>query len=131
MLDVFSQPPSGIQEAPQDARLNAAGHQVALRSVKLNYATNEKTLREQLAVGLSLLHSSVDTWENLLQTLTSDEIPDRYGILLLGYRDFRYRLEALSNDLDHVLLEAQRIQASKGKQMYLLAAYAETNPAHF
>ena len=131
MLDVFSDAPSGIQIAPHEVRLNAAGHQVSLRAVNLDEVKDPETLHQQQAVGLSMPPTQTETWQSLLLALTDDAIPKRFGILLLGYRDFRYRHEALSDSLDKTLLEAQQIQATKDKALYLLAAYAENNPDHF
>ncbi|WP_261664230.1 barstar family protein [Deinococcus sp. Marseille-Q6407] len=131
MLDVFSQPADGIQDAPHDSRLSAAGYQVGLRAIKLNCAHDRHTLTEELMMGLSVPLETTESWDALLDALTRPDQPERFGILLLGYRDFRYRMPRLSNELDATLTEAQRRLAAQGKQLYLLAAYPEADPRHF
>ncbi|ADY26537.1 hypothetical protein Deipr_1393 [Deinococcus proteolyticus MRP] len=131
MLDVFSQPASGIQDAPHDPRLSAAGHQVGLRAVRLNCAGDRHTLSQELMLGLSISLEAVQSWDSLFEALTAPGQPERFGILLLGYRDFRFQHPQLSDELDRTLVAAQQALAAQGKALYLLAAYPETDPTHF
>lgn len=131
VLDVFAQPASGIQDAPHDPRLSAAGHQVGLRAVRLKCAEDRRSLSQELMLGLSVPPDAVESWDSLITALTSPSQPDRFGILLLGYRDFRYRLPQLSDEMDRALLTAQQMVAEQGKSLYLLAAYPESDPTHF
>ncbi|WP_189642129.1 nuclease inhibitor [Deinococcus piscis] len=128
---MFSQPASGIQDAPHDPRLSAAGHQVGLRAVRLNCAVDRRTLSQELMLGLSVPLEATGSWDALLTELTAASQPDRFGILLLGYRDFRHRLPQLSDELDSTLVAAQQTLAAQGKSLYLLAAYSEADPTHF
>ncbi|CAM3175703.1 barstar family protein [Deinococcus saxicola] len=129
MIQVFDQSPEGIQKAPHDPRILAAGYQVALREVAFSDVHDKDSLMLAMLRGLALTDNFGRNWDALYDVLTDPEArPARLGLLLCDFEHFRKRHPRLSGDLERVMLDAQRDAAGQGRQLWLLAEELESDP---
>lgn len=129
MMQVFDQAPEGIQKAPHEPRMLAAGYQVALREVDFSEVHDKESLMLSLLRGLALTDNFGRNWDALYDVLTDpDARPARLGLLLCDFRHFCERHPHLSADLERVMLDAQRDAAAQGRQLWLLAEELESDP---
>ncbi|SMB91792.1 barstar family protein [Deinococcus hopiensis] len=132
MIHVFAQAPQGIQTAPHDARILAAGHQVALREVDLSQVHGKESLMLAFLRGLSLSGNFGHNWDALYDVLTdSDACPARFALVLCDYGHFRTRHRHLAAPLEGVLIDAQREAAGQGRSLWLLAEEPDSDTAHW
>lgn len=129
MINVFQAPPQGIQTAPHDPRILAAGHQVALREVNFTEVRDKDSLMLAFLRGLALTESFGRNWDALYDVLTDPEVrPERFAILLTDYAAFRTRQRQLGPQLEGVLLDAQAEASRQGRSLWLLAEEAAHDP---
>ena len=132
MINVFGEAPQGIQTAPHDARVLAAGHQVALREVDLRHVHHKEGLMLAFLRGLALTQNFGRNWDALYDVLTDpDARPERFALVLCDYEHFRGRHRALAAELEGVLLDAQREAAAQGRSLWLLAEEPDSDTAHW
>ena len=129
MFDLFSEAPQGIQPAPGNVALAAAGHQVRVRTVTLERVHNLKDLMYELVSGLALDPEAGEGWEGIYRGLIAADLPEKNAALLCGYSGLRRRLPGLAADLERILLEAQRTLAGESKALWLLEPGPQTEPA--
>ncbi|MPY65615.1 barstar family protein [Deinococcus sp. SDU3-2] len=129
MINVFQESPQGIQTAPHDPRILAAGHQVALREVNFSEVRDKDSLMLAFLRGLALTESFGRNWDALYDVLTDPEArPERFAILLTDYAAFRTRQRQLGPYLEGVLLDAQAEVARQGRSLWLLAEETGYDP---
>lgn len=129
MIQVFDQAPVGIQKAPHDPRILAAGYQVALREVAFSDVHDKDSLMLAMLRGLALTDNFGRNWDALYDVLTDPEArPAKLGLLLCDFEHFRRRHPRLSGELEGVMLDAQRDAAGQGRQLWLLAEELESDP---
>lgn len=132
MINVFGEAPRGIQVAPHDPRMIAAGYQVALREVDLSYVRDKESLMLAFLRGLGLTEQFGHNWDALYDVLTDpDARPARFALVLYDYEHFRKRHRHLNAELEGVLLDAQRDAAEQGRSLWLLAEEPESNLRHW
>ncbi|MDB5046919.1 MAG: nuclease inhibitor [Deinococcus sp.] len=129
MMNVFNAAPEGIQTAPHDMRIVAAGYQVAVREVDLTRVRDKESLMLAFLRGLALTQTFGHNWDALFDVLTDPESrPARFALVLCDYDHFRKRQTKLNAELEAVLLEAQREVAAGGRQLWVLAEEPESDP---
>ncbi|EYB66654.1 hypothetical protein DEIPH_ctg079orf0038 [Deinococcus phoenicis] len=132
MMNVFAEAPQGIQTAPHDPRIVAAGYQVAVREVDLSQVRDKESLMLAFLRGLALTESFGRNWDALYDVLTDpDARPARFALVLCDYGHFRRRQRQLGAELEQVLLGAQRDAAAQGRALWLLAEEPVTDPRHW
>ncbi|GGL80831.1 nuclease inhibitor [Deinococcus aerolatus] len=128
-MQVFDQAPEGIQKAPHEPRMLAAGYQVALREVDFSDVHDKDSLMLAMLRGLALTDNFGRNWDALYDVLTDpDARPDRLGLLLCDFKNFRHRHPHLSGDLERVMLDAQRDVTTQGRQLWLLSEELDSDP---
>ncbi|UQN06812.1 barstar family protein [Deinococcus sp. QL22] len=126
MINVFNAPPEGIQTAPHDMRIIAAGYQVSVREVDLTRVRDKDSLMLAFLRGLGLTQTFGHNWDALFDVLTDPEArPARFALVLCDYDHFRKRHAKLNAELEAVLLDAQRSAAEVGRQFWVLAEEPE------
>lgn len=129
MMNVFNAAPEGIQTAPHDMRIVAAGYQVSVREVDLTRVRDKESLMLAFLRGLALTQSFGHNWDALFDVLTdADARPPRFALVLCDYDHFRKRQTKLNAELEAVLLDAQREVAAAGRQLWVLAEEPESDP---
>ncbi|MEW6422318.1 MAG: barstar family protein [Deinococcota bacterium] len=132
MINVFNEPPQGIQPAPHDPRIVAAGYQVAVREVDLSQVRDKESLMLAFLRGLGLTESFGRNWDALYDVLTDpDARPAHFALVLCDYDHFRKRHRHLGAELERVLLDAQAEVARQGRSLWLLAEERESDPRHW
>ncbi|BDP41383.1 nuclease inhibitor [Deinococcus aetherius] len=132
MINVFGAPPQGIQPAPHDPRIVAAGYQVAVREVDLSGVRDKDGLMLALLRGLGLSESFGRNWDALYDVLTDPGArPARFALVLCDYAHFRKRHKHLGAELEAVLLDAQRDAARQDRNLWLLAEEPDHDPRHW
>lgn len=132
MIQVFDQAPEGIQKAPHEPRMLAAGYQVALREVSFSDVHDKESLMLAMLRGLALTDSFGRNWDALYDVLTDSEArPAKLGLLLRDFEHFCRRHPRLAADLEGVMLDAQRGAAKEGHQLWLLSEELESDPRNW
>ena len=132
MINVFGAPPEGIQPAPHDPRMIAAGYQVAVREVDLSHVRDKESLMLALLRGLGLSESFGRNWDALYDVLTDPQArPARFALVLCDYAHFRKRHKNLGAELEAVLLDAQRDAARQGRNLWLLTEEPAQDTRHW
>ena len=132
MINVFAEAPAGLQQAPHDIRMLAAGHQVAVREVALTGVRDKDGLMLAFLSGLGLTQSFGRNWDALYDVLTDPEgRPARFALVLCDYETFRRRNRQLSADLENVLLDAQQGAQQQGRMLWLLAEEPDSDTRHW
>ena len=129
MIHVFDEAPSGLQPAPHDPRMLAAGHQVAVREVDFGGVHDKESLMLAFLRGLGLSQTFGRNWDALFDVLTDPELrPAKSALLLCSYAHFRKKHPHLSADLERVMLDAQASAAEHGRSLWLLPEEADSDP---
>lgn len=129
MINVFGAPPQGIQTAPHDPRIVAAGYQVSVREVDLSGVRDKDGLMLAILRGLALTESFGRNWDALYDVLTDPQArPARFALVLCDYAHFRKRHKNLGAELEAVLLDAQRDATERGRSLWLLAEEPASDP---
>lgn len=132
MIQVFSEAPQGIQAAPHEIRMLAAGHQVAVREVDFSHVRDKDGLMMAFLSGLALTQSFGRNWDALYDVLTDPEqFSGRLAIVLCDYAHFKKRRAALAAELEKVLLDAQQGNAEQGRMLWLLAEERDSDTKHW
>lgn len=132
MIHVFADAPQGIQTAPHDARILAAGHGVALREVDLTDVRDKGGLMLAFLRGLALTQNFGHNWDALYDVLTDpDARPERFALVLRDFGHFQNRHRSLAAELERALLGAQREAAAQGRSLWLLAEERESDTGHW
>ncbi len=125
-MSVFDDPPQGIQPAPAEPRMVAAGAQVRLREVTLSGVRDKDDLMLVFANDLALNASFGRNWDALYDVLSDpDTAPPRLALVLCDYPDFERRHAKLAAELRQVLLDAQAALAGAQKSLWLLSDLPE------
>ncbi|MVN86598.1 nuclease inhibitor [Deinococcus sp. HMF7620] len=128
-MQVFNEAPSGLQVAPHEPRILAAGYQIGVREVSFGQVHDKPSLMLALMSGLAITGTFGHNWDALYDVLTDPErLPDRLALLLCSYTQFRSHHPHLSLDLETALLDAQREAAAQGRQLWLLTEEADADP---
>lgn len=121
MIQVFSAAPDGLQPAPPDLRILAAGHQIGVREVGFSAVHDKDTLMLAFLSGLGLTEHFGRNWDALYDVLTDPQaMPARLALVLCDFGRFRPRHPHLGAQLEAVLLDAQRTLAAQGRDLWLL-----------
>lgn len=129
MINVFAEAPQGIQAAPHDPRIIAAGYQVAVREVDLSHVRDKEGLMLAFLRGLALTENFGRNWDALYDVLTDPNArPARFALVLCGYDLFRRRSRQLGAELERLLLDAQRNAAQQGRSLWLLTEEPDGDP---
>lgn len=129
MINVFNAPPEGIQTAPHDMRIIAAGYQVSVREVDLTRVRDKESLMLAFLRGLALTQTFGHNWDALFDVLTDPQArPARFALVLCDYDHFRKRHAKLNAEMEAVLLDAQREVMAAGRQLWVLAEEPESDP---
>jgi RNAse (barnase) inhibitor barstar len=132
MMQVFDERPGGIQRAPHEPRILAAGHQVSLREISFSEVEDKDSLMLAVLRGLALTDSFGRNWDALYDVLTDPEArPPRLALLLCDYLHFCRRHPHLSADLERVLLDAQNTLNAQGRQLWLLSEEPDSDTRHW
>jgi len=132
MMGVFGDAPQGIQVAPHDPRIIAAGYQVALREVDLSHVRDKESLMLAFLRGLALTEHFGRNWDALYDVLTDPEArPARFALVMCDYEHFCKRHRHLAAELEGVLLDAQRDAAAQGRSLWLLAEELDSDTRHW
>lgn len=132
MIQVFSEVPQGIQTAPHELRISAAGHQVAVREVDLTHVRDKDSLMMAFLSGLALTQSFGRNWDALYDVLTDPEqVSGRFALVLRDHESFRRRNRHLGAELEGVLLDAQQAAAQQGRLLWLLAEEPDSDTRHW
>jgi RNAse (barnase) inhibitor barstar len=132
MINPFSDQPQGVQPAPHDVRLVAAGYQVAVREVDFGAVRDKDTLMLAFLAGLGLTQNFGRNWDALYDVLTDpSQRPARFALMLCDYARFRRRAAALARELEAVLFDAQNEAARQGRSLWLLAEEPESDTGHW
>ena len=122
MIQVFDEVPTGIQHAPHDYRMTAAGYQVAVREVDLSYVRDKESLMMAFLSGLGLTQSFGRNWDAMYDVLTDPEqFPGRLAVVLNDYEHFRRKNPKLCAEMEQVLLDTQKAATDEGRLLWLLA----------
>lgn len=128
MIQVFSEAPRGIQPAPHELRISAAGHQVAVREVDLTNVRDKDGLMMAFLSGLALTQSFGRNWDALYDVLTDpQQFSGRLALVLCDYTHFKKKRPSLCAEMEGVLLDAQANAAEQGRSLWLLAEERETD----
>lgn len=132
MMQVFDTAPQGIQNAPHEPRILAAGHQVSVREINLGGAQDKTTLMLAFLNGLGLRSTFGQNWDALYDVLTDpDQCPARLALLLCDHAHFRRRHPNLNADLERVLLDAQAEAARTDRHLWLLSEEPDSDTRHW
>ena len=120
-MSIFDDAPDGIQPAPAEPRLVAAGAQVRLREINLAHVRDKDDLMLAFTNDLPLTIGFGRNWDALYDVLSDPEImPQRLALVLCDYPDFQRHHAKLAAELGRVLLDAQTALAGHGKALWLL-----------
>ena len=132
MMQIFGGPPDGLQSAPHDVRIIAAGHQVAVREVNFSTVHDKDSLMLAFLAGLGLTDRFGHNWDALYDVLTDPESTrKRLALVLYDYARFRSRRANLCAQLESVLFDAQRTAAEQDRDLWLLIEEADSDPRHW
>ncbi|WP_309572963.1 barstar family protein [Deinococcus sp.] len=129
MMQIFDDVPAGLQAAPHDPRIIAAGYQVMVREVSFGAVDNKDSLMLAFLSGLALTEAFGNNWDALYDMLTDPEQwSGKFALLLCDYRSFRSRHPRLSAELERVLLDAQAEATRQERRLWLLIEEADSDP---
>jgi RNAse (barnase) inhibitor barstar len=129
MIQIFNAPPDGLQTAPHEPRIIAAGYQITIREIDFGAVHDKDTLMLAFLKGLALRDTFGRNWDALYDILTdSDQISARYALILCDYAHFRRRHPHLATDLEQVLLDAQTNAAQQERHLWLLIEEPDHDP---
>ncbi|GHF32225.1 RNAse (barnase) inhibitor barstar [Deinococcus metalli] len=129
MIQIFDEAPAGLQPAPHDPRVIAAGYQVTVREVDFGAVDDKDSVMLAFLAGLGLAQSFGRNWDALYDVLSDPGVwPPKLAILLCDYGHFRSRHARLSSDLDRVLLDAQAEAARQDRNLWLLIEEPDSDP---
>lgn len=132
MMQVFDTAPQGIQNAPHEPRILAAGYQVSVREINLGAVQDKTTLMLAFLNGLGLRSTFGQNWDALYDVLTDpDQCPARLALLLCDHAHFRRRHPHLNADLERVLLDAQAESARTDRHLWLLSEEPDSDTRHW
>ncbi|PNY80084.1 barstar family protein [Deinococcus koreensis] len=132
MIQVFDEAPNGLQPAPHDPRMLAAGHQVAVREINFRDVHDKESLMLAFLRGLGLSQTFGRNWDALYDVLTDPESrPAKSAVLLCSYASFRKKHPHLSADLERVMLDAQATAAEAGRSLWLLLEEPDSDTRHW
>lgn len=132
MINVFAAEPQGLQQAPHEIRMLAAGHQVSVREVPLSGVRDKDGLMLAFLSGLGLTQSFGRNWDALYDVLTDPEqVSGRFALVLRDYDTLRRRHRPLCAELESVLLDAQQTAHEQGRQLWLLAEEPDSDTRHW
>lgn len=131
-MQVFNEPPNGIQPAPHEPRMIAAGYQISIREINFAGVHDKDTLMMAFLSGLALTDNFGRNWDALYDVLTDPETrPAKLALLLCDYAHFRRKHATLSAELESVLLDAQANAAENERQLWLLTEERDNNTKHW
>lgn len=126
MINVFATTPSGIQPAPHDIRVLAAGYQIAVREVNLSGVRDKEALMLAFLAGLGLIQTFGRNWDALHDSLTDPEqTSDKFALMLTEYHHFKRKNSRLGKELEEVLINAQQEVAEQNRAIWILANESE------
>ncbi|GGK91758.1 barstar family protein [Deinococcus radiotolerans] len=129
MIQIFNEPPQGLQAAPHEPRIIAAGYQISVREINFGGVHDKDTLMLAFLKGLGLRDSFGRNWDALYDVLTDpSQISDRFALLLCDYSHFRRRHPHLTRDLERVLLDAQQDASQQDRKLWLLTEEPDHDP---
>ncbi|WP_291428351.1 barstar family protein [Deinococcus sp.] len=132
MMQVFNEAPQGIQTAPHEPRILAAGNQVSVREINLGDVYDKSSLMLAFLNGLGLGDTFGQNWDALYDVLTDPEQrPARLALLLCYHAQFRRRHPRLNADLERVLLDAQTEAARTARSLWLLSEEPDSDTRHW
>ncbi|AXG97832.1 barstar family protein [Deinococcus wulumuqiensis] len=131
MINVFAAEPEGLQQAPHEIRMLAAGHQVSVREVSLAGVRDKDGLMLAFLSGLGLTQTFGRNWDALYDVLTDPEqVSGRFALVLRDYDSLR-RHRHLCAELEGVLLDAQQAAREQGRRLWLLAEEPDSDTRHW
>jgi len=131
MIQVFNAPPDGLQPAPHDVRVLAAGYQIGVREVSFTGVHDKDSLMMAFLSGLALTERFGRNWDALYDVLTDlQSRPARLALVLCDYAEFHRRHPPLAAQLEAVLLDAQRTLAGQGRDLWLLIEERDSDLSH-
>lgn len=131
MINVFAAEPEGLQQAPHEIRMLAAGHQVSVREVSLAGVRDKDGLMLAFLSGLGLTQTFGRNWDALYDVLTDPEqVSGRFALVLRDYEGLR-RHRHLWAELEGVLLDAQQAAREQGRRLWLLAEEPDSDTRHW
>ncbi|AKH16084.1 barstar family protein [Deinococcus soli (ex Cha et al. 2016)] len=129
MIQVFNAPPSGLQTAPHEPRIIAAGYQIAVREIDFGTVHDKDTLMLAFLKGLALRDTFGRNWDALYDILTDPEqLSPRHALILCDYTHFKKRHPHLARELEQVLLDAQQNASEQNRSLWLLAEEPDHDP---
>ena len=129
MIQIFNGPPEGLQRAPHELRMLAAGHSVAVREVAFTGVHHKEGLMMAFLGGLALTDHFGRNWDALFDVLTDPaQFPRDLALVLCDYPYFRRKHARLAADLETVLLDAQARAAETGRRLWLLVQESDAHP---
>ncbi len=129
MIQIFNEPPSGLQTAPHEPRIIAAGYQIAVREINFGTVHDKDSLMLAFLKGLGLRDTFGRNWDALYDVLTDPEqISARYALILCDYTHFKKRHPHLARELEQVLLDAQQNASEHNRSLWLLAEEPDHDP---
>jgi RNAse (barnase) inhibitor barstar len=125
---IFDEVPHGIQVAPHDPRVIAAGYQVAVREVNFGGAHDKASVMQAFHAGLGLSQAFGRNWDALYDVLSDPEVwPAKLAVMLCDYEHFRARHARLAGELEDVLLDAQAEAARQQRRLWLLTSQPDSD----
>ena len=112
--------PVGLQTAPADPQLTAAGIGASLRQLDLTGVDGKAELMHQLARDLTLPAHFGRNWDALYDVLSDPQAMNATIICLKGWTDFQARHGELAATLESVLLDAQTALAGAEIPLWVL-----------
>ncbi|WP_407571352.1 barstar family protein [Deinococcus altitudinis] len=112
--------PVGLQTAPADPQLTAAGIGASLRQLDLSSVDGKAELMHRLARDLSLPPHFGRNWDALADLLSDPQTMKATVICLKGWGDFQLRHGELAGSLESVLLDAQAALAEADIPLWVL-----------
>ncbi|GGB74011.1 barstar family protein [Deinococcus soli (ex Cha et al. 2016)] len=129
MIQIFNEPPQGLQTAPHEPRIIAAGYQIAVREIDFGTVHDKDTLMLAFLKGLALRDTFGRNWDALYDVLTDPEqLNPRYALILCDYTHFKKRHPHLARELEQVLLDAQQNASEHNRSLWLLAEEPDHDP---
>ncbi|MFC4455721.1 barstar family protein [Deinococcus sonorensis] len=112
--------PSGLQPAPAEPRLWAAGARLMFRELELQHVQDKDDLMQALGRDLTLPPHFGHNWDALYDVLSDPATARPEAIHLCHLEAFRTAHPKLAADLLDVLLDAQSERARSGVGLWLL-----------
>lgn len=112
--------PDGLQQAPADPQLTAAGIGASLRQLDLSGVDGKAELMHQLTRDLTLPAHFGRNWDALYDLLADPQSMNATVVCLKGWADFQARHSELAAMLESVLLGAQTALAAANIPLWIL-----------